>query len=259
MLRLAVGGNALLLRQRLPLGGLPAQVGGTVFQRVQLLPGLVRLLVQGVQLPQGTVQLVDVPLQRGDKPGFVVAAAVQLLFQSVTGLGVGRVLLAGGDQRGDAAFQLRVLLHRQGILPDERTALKDLAGHAQQRLSGVLSGDVGDGRSGAGIGAGELAHGGGGAARLPQQRVALPVGGDIHAPLQRRAVPRGIAVLVRQRTALTGGQTVQHGADERAPCGLAGFVRCIQQVQPRRERQLVVIQTAKGAGQVQNIHGVFLL
>ena len=85
------------------------------------------------------------------------------------------------------------------------------------------------------------------------------MGRQVHAALHGRAGPGRIAVLVRQRPALAGGQAVQHGADKGAPGGLAGFVGSVQHIQPRRERQFAVVQAAEGAGQVQNIHGVILL
>ena len=46
LLRLTVDGHTLPLRQRLPLGVLPAQVGGAALQRVQLAAGLLCLPVQ---------------------------------------------------------------------------------------------------------------------------------------------------------------------------------------------------------------------
>ena len=182
------------------------------------------------------MQQVDLPLQRGDKAGFVVAAAVELLLQPLVCLGVGGVLLTRGDEGGNAPLQLGVLLHGQRVLPDEGTAFKYLTRHAQQHLTRILRGDARHGRGGAGVGAGELAHRRGGAACLAQQGVALAARSDVHAAAQRCAAPRRIAVLVRHGAALAGGQAVQHGADERAPCGLAGFVRRVQQIQAGRER-----------------------
>ena len=51
--------------------------------------------------------------------------------------------------------------------------------------------------------------------------------------LHGRAGPGGVAVFVRQRPALAGGQAVQHGADKGAPGGLAGFTGSVQHIQPR--------------------------
>ena len=47
--------------------------------------------------------------QCGDLTGFIVAAAVQLLFQQIGGLGIGCPFFAGGNQRSDAAFQSGIL------------------------------------------------------------------------------------------------------------------------------------------------------
>ena len=258
LLRAAIGIQPLLPRLRLGLGGLLLKLHGAAFQRVHLPAGLLRLIVQGVHLPQGGAQLVDVPLQRGDQAGLVVAAAVQLPFQAVVGFGVGGVLLAGGDEGGNAALQLGVLLHGQGVLTDEGAALEHLPGHAQQHIAGVLAGDAGDGRGGAGVDAGEFAHGRGGAARLPQEGVIAVPGAQLHPSPEGRTVPGRVAVLVGHGAALAGGQTIQHGADESAPGGLAGFVGGVQQIQTGGQVKTAAVETAEDAGKVQNIHGVFL-
>ena len=156
--RLLTGVGLLLSSQRLPLGRLLPQVGGAVLQSIQLPARLLRLVVQRVQLRQRGAQLVGLPFQGGDEPCLVVPAAVQLLFQAVVGLGVGGVLLAGGDQGGNAALQLSVLVHGQSVLADKGAALKHLPGHAQQHLAGVLAGNARNGRTGTGVGAGKLAQ-----------------------------------------------------------------------------------------------------
>ena len=205
------------------------------------------------------MQVVYLPLQRRDQPGFVVLAAVQLLLQPLVGLGVGRILLPGGDQRRDAPLQLRVLLHRQRVLPDEGAALKYLPWHAQQHLSGVLRRDPGHRRGRPCVGAGKLPHGRRCPLRLPQQRVIALRRRHVHPSLHGRAAPRREAVLVRQRPALPGGQTVQHGADKRAPGGLPRLVGRVQHVQPRRQGQLPLLQPPECGAQTQNIHERSLL
>ena len=187
-----------------------------------------------------------------------MAAAVQLPLQAVVGLGVGGVLLTGGDEGGNAALQLGVLLHGQGVLTDEGAALEHLPGHAQQHIAGVLAGDAGDGRGGAGVDAGEFAHGRGGAARLPQEGVIAVPGAQLHPSPEGRTVPGRVAVLVGHGAALAGGQTIQHGADESTPGGLAGFVGGVQQIQTGGQVKTAAVETAEDAGKVQNIHGVFL-
>lgn len=82
------------------------------------------------------MQLRDVPLQRRDLAGLVVFAAVQLLFQALVGLGEGGILLAGGDEGGDAPLQLGALAHGQRILTDESAAFPHVTGDAQQLLTG---------------------------------------------------------------------------------------------------------------------------
>ena len=156
--RLLTGVGLLLRSQRLPLSRLLPQIGGAALQSIQLPARLLRLVVQRVQLRQRGAQLVGLPFQGGYEPCLVVLAAVQLLFQAVVGLGVGGVLLTGGDQGGDAALQLGVLVHGQSVLADKGAALKHLPGHAQQHLAGVLAGNARNGRAGTGIGAGKLAQ-----------------------------------------------------------------------------------------------------
>lgn len=67
-----------------------------------------QLLCQSVALFQRGLQLLQLGFQGGDLAGLVVAAAVELLFQRGGCFGEGYVLLAGGQQRGDTPFQLRI-------------------------------------------------------------------------------------------------------------------------------------------------------
>ena len=247
MHRVTVGVDPSLALLRLLLRGLPLERGGAALQRIRFLLRLPSLLLQGVHLPQGLLQLVDLPLQHGDLAGGAVApAAVQLLFQSLVGRGIGGILLAGGDEGGDAAFQLGVMPHRQRVLPDKGTALKDLPGYAQKLLTGVQRGESLHGGGGAGIGAGKPAHRRGGAARIPQQRVGVSVRRQLHAALHGGAAPWGIALLVGQRAAFAGGKAVEHGADKGAPCGLAGFVGGADQIQAGMQVQLLLLQPTEG-------------
>ena len=184
----------------------------------------------------------------------VAPAAVQLFFQSLVGLSIGGVLLAGSDQGGDAALQLSVMLYRQRILANKGAALKDLPRHTQQLLSRVQRGKSLHGGGGAGVGAGESAHRCVGTARVSQQGAGAAVRQQIHPPLHGGAAPRCIAVLVGQRPAVAGGQAVEHGTNKGAPCGFAGFVGGADQIQAGMQAQLLLFQPAEGGVQVMKFH-----
>ena len=253
--RVTVGVDPLLTLLRPLLRGLSLERGGAALQRIRFLLRLPSLLLQGVHLPQGLLHTVDLPLQHGDLAvGAVAPAAVQLLFQSLVGRGIGGVLLAGGDEGGDAAFQLGIMLYRQRILANKGAALKDLPRHTQQLLSRVQRGKSLHGGGGAGVGAGESAHRRGGAPCIPQQRVGVSVRQQIHPPLHGGAAPRRIAVLVGQRPAVAGGQAVEHSTNKGAPCGFAGFVGGADQIQAGMQAQLLLFQPAEGGVQVMKFH-----
>ena len=108
---------------------------------------------------------------------------------------------------------------------------------------------------GAGVGAGEVAHRGHGAARAPQQGAGAAVGQHVHAALHGGAAPRGITVLVGQRAPVAAGQSVEHGADEAAPGGFAGFVGGADDIQVGAQVQLLLLQPAVGGIQVQKFQG----
>ena len=213
------------------------------------LGGLLKLALQltdagSVALQHGetAAQVVHLQLQRGDLSGFVVTAAVQLLFQTVVCLGKRGLLLTGRNERGDAPLQLRILIHGKARLADEGAALKYLARHTEQRLAEVGAGDIRHGCRRIIIGAGELAHRGVGAPRRAQDSIVLTATAQIHASLHGAAVPRGIAVLVGQHATRAGGQAIKHIAGEAAPGGLAALVRGGDDVQTRLQVQRGVAQ-----------------
>ena len=218
-----------------------------------LLPGVFQLGGKLRLAAQGLVQPGLLLLQLGDQPGLVVAAAVQLLFQPVIAFGIGHVLLSRGQQGGDPALQLRVLADGQTALADEGAALEYLPGYAQQSFSQVLTVYLRHRLGRAGIGAGEILHGGAGPAGVPQHRPALAACFQVHPPLHGLPGPGGEAVLVRQGAALAGRQAIQHGADEAAPGGLAGFVGGIDQVQPRLQPETVAPQPPIGGLHLKNV------
>ena len=89
----------------------------------------------------------------------------------------------------------------------------------------------------------------------PQQGAGAAVGQHVHAALHGGAAPRGIAVLVGQRTPVAAGQSVEHGTDEAAPGGFAGFVGGADDIQAGAQVQLLLLQPAVGGVQVQKFQG----
>ena len=99
----AEGLPAVTVVQLLQEGGLPR------CQNLRVPAGLSQLAGQLRALRPAALQVGPLRLQRRQLAGLVVAAAVQLPLQGVPGLREGGVLLAGGDQGGDAPLQLGIL------------------------------------------------------------------------------------------------------------------------------------------------------
>ena len=150
-------------------------------------------------------------LQRRQQACLIVPSAVELLFQPSLYLGIGDLLLARGNEGGDAPLQLRVLIHRQCAVANEGAACKDLLSHAQQHLSCVLLTDPCNGSGSAGIGTGEVSHGRSSPHGIAAQGDGLPlVGHKIHPAAHSPACPRGKPMLVCQRAAVAGIDAVEH-------------------------------------------------
>ena len=203
---------------------------------------------------QRLVQLADLPLQGGDLTGFVVPAAVQLLFQPLIRLGVGGLLLTGGDKSGDAPLQFRILVYDQRALADEGTAGKHLRGNAQQLLAGVPCRNAGYRRCRTGKSTGEVAHRRRSSPRVTLQRVGFPLCLYFHLPAHESAAPGCVTVLVRQGTPVPCADAIQHAADESAPGGLAGFIGGIYDIQAGLQRQLRLLQRAERGIHCSDLH-----
>ena len=265
--------NDMILR----LPELPDLLGGVVVLPVlqaalDLLPGGLQGFDLPLRLPEGILLLLQGPLlpldlrqlrlRGGDAPGAVVPPLVQLLFQGGLRLGIGGVLLSGGDEGDDAPLQLGVGGDTQTSLPDEGAALKHLTGNAQQLFAAVLPGQVGDRLLGAGIAGGELPHRRSGAPGVADQG-QVPAGhGAIHAPLHGSAVPRGIAVFLRDEASLvplTAVDAVQHGEQKGAPGGFSGFIGCFYDVETVLQLQMLLMKLAEGGGEMVNVQREDLL
>lgn len=222
-----------------------------LIQSLGLLAGLLQLSGQSVALLQRGAQLLQLGFQGGDLAGFVVAAAVELLFQRGGRLGKGYILLAGGEQRGDTSFQLRVPGDGQARLPDEGAALIYLPGHAQQRLAAVLAGEAGHDVPGTGIEGFEFPHGRALAPGGPHESNVPAIPAAVHPSGHEGTGPGGVAVFVRRGTGavpLPAVDAIEHGEQKRAPGGFPGFIGGLQDVQARLQLQCIVLKAAKRGG-----------
>ena len=127
--------------------------------------GLCLSLGQGQPLGQITgflqlaLGLLELCFQGGQLAGFVMAAAVCLLFQGVGGFGIGGVLLAGCNEGGDAPLQTGILADGESRLTDEGAALKDLPADPQQGLAAGLACQLRNLVAGAGVDCLKFSHG----------------------------------------------------------------------------------------------------
>ena len=110
-------------------------------------------LLQGPALRRRPLQLLQLPLRLGQKPGLVVAAAGELAAEPVGGVRIRGVLLAGGDEGGDPPLQGCVLVHGQPGLPDVGAALVYLQGYPQQGLPAAGGGETRHRLRGSGVNA----------------------------------------------------------------------------------------------------------
>ena len=155
------------------------------------------------------------------------AAAVQLLFQNLGGLGVGDALLPCCDQGCDAPFQPCILMDGQTGLTDEGAALIDFLCDAQQRFAAGGARQIGYTVTGSGVDGLKLAHGCGLAAGASGDRQILFSVPAIQPAAHSGAGPGGIADLVGNEPGLfpfPAVDAVQHGEQECTPGGLSCFV-----------------------------------
>ena len=117
---------------------LPAERSRPVLQLGQLLAELGGVLQR---LPEA----IGLLFQLGKLAGLVEPAAVLPGPQPLVGLGPGHVLLSGGDQGGNALFQLLALAHSKVCLAEIDRAVKDLPADPGEGLSQILPGEAGDG------------------------------------------------------------------------------------------------------------------
>ena len=246
-------GNGLMKGQ-LPgaEGMLPSGLGPLSLQLVELVVELGELACTAGQFRLLLLQLRDAA------HALVDLAAVEPLLELSLHLGVGYILLPGGNQGGDAGLQLRGGADGQGAaLSDEGGALIDLPAYAQQHLAAGVGGQAGDGLLGAGIHGGEAAKGHIAPRPSPNGNVlALPLQGDL--PLHGGAGPGLVAVLVGQvalSVPVPGVDAVEHGLQKGAPGGLSSFVGGGDDVESRLQSQALSLELAESGSHGFDLHG----
>ena len=129
----------------------------------------------------------------------VEAALALPLAQTLVCLGVGAILIAGGDDGADALFKLGAVRHRDLALLDECAAAENVAAHAGERLARVRARKPVDRNARSRIHGGKLAHWGGGCLRRAHERYIATITFYLHAALHRLARPRSIAHFIGQK------------------------------------------------------------
>ena len=222
--------------------------------------GLLQLLAaSGLLFPGGELGLRvrDLGLNLRQTAVFVEAPAAHGGADAVRRLGDGGALLAGLDDRGDAALELRAAAAAGELaLADEGRTLEDLLRHAEQRVAGGGIVDAADGVARAAVNDGALAHRRAGAA-LPRECDGHALVFNVHGAGHRHPAPRGEADLVGLDAALFAGgavHTVEHGADEAAPGRLAALVRREDNVETVAKLERVVLQRPEGRGHFSYPH-----
>ena len=202
----------------------------------------------GVQL---LLDLRELRLQGRELAALIETAAVQLLFQSVIGLCIRGILVAGGNEGRYAALQAGVLRDGQSALADEGAALKDLPTDAQQSLAAIRPGQSLYRGGGAGVDSLEVRHRGGLPPGGPGDGEVGAVSVTFQPSGHGAAVPRGVAVFVGDETGLvpfTAVDAVEHGGQKRAPCRFAGFVGSLYNIQSIAELNCFTSQPPENSG-----------
>lgn len=166
--------------------------------------------------------------------------------------------VAGGHEVVEPASKGFILRYGQVRLTDKPSPAEHRLLHAQQRLAAVCRRQLRDGQPGIGFICLEFAQG--------DSTLGAALDGDVPAvPIQVNATghgiarPRGVALLVGEggfRGFGAGVQTVEHGHKKGAPCAFTPLVGGSEDVQPRLEGQLRVLQLAEGGGHFVDFHSV---
>ena len=171
-------------------------------QGFQLKAGGAELGFQRVRFGELAADVLGFGLQDGYLARLIVAAAVQLLFQGVGRLCIRGILIAGGDESGDAALQAGVLGNGDTGLADKGAALIDLPADTQQRFPAVLTRQAGEALAGAGVKSLEISHGGRLAAGGPNQGQLVCPGAAVHPAAHGVTVPWRVSVFISDKAGL---------------------------------------------------------
>ena len=219
---------------------------------------LLHLCVQRVQFIDLILQGVPLAFQLGEKTAFVEAAAVFQVPQIFCQLVAGTAFVAGGHEVVEPASKGFILRYGQVRLTDKPSPAEHCLLHAQQLLAAVCRRQLRDRQPGIGFVRLEFAQGNSAlGAALDGDVPAVPI--QVNATRHGIARPWGVALLVGEggfRGFGAGFQTVEHGNKKGAPCAFAPLVGGSENVQPRLEGQLRVLQLAEGGSHFVDFHSV---
>ena len=226
-------------------------------QRLRTFQSVCELLLKlngGVQL---LLDLRKLRFQGRELAALIETAAVQLLFQSVIGLCIRGILVAGGNEGRYAALQAGVLRDGQSTLADEGAALKDLPTDAQQSLAAIRPGQSLYRGGGAGVDSLEVRHRGGLPPGSPGDGEVGAVSVTFQPSGHGAAVPRGVAVFVGDETGLVpfaAVDAVEHGGQKGTPGGFSGFIGGFYDIKTILELQGLIPQPSEDGGHTLNQH-----
>ena len=207
------------------------------------------------QFIKRTVQLVRFRFQVGDAAGAMVTARVALLFERGERIRAGRALLAGGDERGDAALKFGARVDAHAALADEGAALVDLARDTEQCFAKILGGETGNAFAAAGVDGGEAAHRVARAHGVARDGDIAHAASELQHALHRRERPGGVAVLFGGGAALAGREAIEHHAQKSEQRGLARLVRRLYDIETVFKLDRAMIERSKRRGHAAELQG----
>ena len=226
-------------------------------QRLRTFQSVCELLLKlngGVQL---LLDLRELRLQGRELAALIETAAGQLLFQSVIGLCIRGILVAGGNEGRYAALQTGVLRDGQSTLTDEGAALKDLPTDAQQSFAAIRPGQSLYRGGGAGVDSLEVRHRGGLPPGGPGDGEVGAVSVTFQPSGHGAAVPWGVAVFVGDETCLVpfaAVDAVEHGSQKGTPGGFSGFIGGFYDIKTILKLQGLIPQPSEDGGHTLNQH-----
>ena len=258
---LRVPGGELLFQLRPPLVGAALSEKGIppLLQFLRFLAAFSVAAVQELRLGDLFLHLPELGFQKGDLPGLIVAAAVELTLELLHGLGVGSAFFPGGDELGDALFQAPILTDGKTCLADKGAALIYLPADAKKGLAAVFSGQFRDHGAGSGIHGPKLRHRRAGTAGGAEKGKLLSLHGAVDPAQHGGAGPGGVTVFFGKRAGLvplTAVDAVKHGGQKGAPGGLAGLIGRLDNVEAFVQLQGLALEFAEIGAHTMDLHGI---